>query len=309
MALALMIWTSLFLKSFSLFHELVHKFQWLKSISIYALLLGSIVGIYIFLEHGQWMNFYGLFLLLILVGPMIYIALRCSGEERMSIFQISLVFAVSILVTALGEQSGSSLNLFINRFVDRDIFGQTIPTSWFMVLNPIFVITLSPFIAQLWKRLLKRQIRLTLMQKMTLGVGIQGSGFYLFSLGGKMALQGQVSSFWIISGYFLDALGELLVFPIGTAFVSQYSPRRYTHTLMGLFFVAAAFGFYLGSLVATQCALPDATPEVLQSAECISLYGQTFFKIALFSCSLSLGLAFFLFAKHFLSSTRWKKHS
>ncbi|MCP4923417.1 MAG: peptide MFS transporter [bacterium] len=175
-----------------------------------------------------------------------------------------------------------------------------------MVLNPIFVVLLSPIIAQIWQILLKRNIRLTLLQKITLGVGIQGLGFYLFALGGDLAIQGPVSPFWIVSGYFLDAFGELLVFPIGLAFVSQYAPKRYTHTLMGLYFVATAFGFYLGSLVATECALPDATPEVLQSAECIGIYGQTFFKIALFSCSLSLALAVFLLVRHLFSATKKK---
>ena len=299
MALALTLSTVLFLKSFSHFHDCSHTFKWRKSFTIYSLLLSAIFGITLFLEHAQWMDFYGLFLLFILTSPMVYIAFRCEGEERAAILQIILVFAVSILVTALGEQSGSSLNLFVNRFVDRNFAGYTIPTSWFMTLNPIFVVLLSPLIAQFWKTLLKKQIRLTLLQKMTLGVGIQGSGFYLFSLGGDMALHGLISPLWIVSGYFLDAFGELLVFPIGTAFVSQYAPKRYTHTLMGLFFVATAFGFYLGSLIATECASPDSSAEVLYSTECIALYGQTFFKIALFSCSLSLGLGAFLAVKHF----------
>ncbi|MCP4923418.1 MAG: MFS transporter [bacterium] len=126
MAFALVLSTGLFLKAFSLFHDLAYKFQWSKSLSIYALLLVMAAGIAVFLEQGgQWMNYYGFFLFLILVGPISYIAFKCSGTERTAIFQIMLVFSVSMLVTALGEQSGSSINLFVNRLIDRDIAQDT----------------------------------------------------------------------------------------------------------------------------------------------------------------------------------------
>ena len=60
--------------------------------------------------------------------------------------------------------------------------------------------------------------------------------------------QSILSPGWLISTYFTLTLAELLLSPMGIAFVSKVAPPKYKGLMMGGWFVATAIGNYLSSI-------------------------------------------------------------
>jgi POT family proton-dependent oligopeptide transporter len=56
---------------------------------------------------------------------------------------------------------------------------------------------------------------------------------------------GQVSPWWLIGGYAVITLGELMLSPMGLSLVSKVAPIRMRGLMMGGWFAATATGNYL----------------------------------------------------------------
>jgi hypothetical protein len=61
-------------------------------------------------------------------------------------FAILFLIALNPVFWGLFEQAGGSLNLYTDRYVDR----QGVPTSLFQSINPIYIVLLAPLFAGLW---------------------------------------------------------------------------------------------------------------------------------------------------------------
>jgi len=51
-------------------------------------------------------------------------------------------------------------------------------------------------------------------------------GFFVFAFSGRYAVDGRVSSWFMVGGYGLYSLGELLVSGLGLAMIAHYVPAR-----------------------------------------------------------------------------------
>src|SRR6202167_1428585 len=89
----------------------------------------------------------------------VFLAAGLSAEERRRALVIVVLFLGSALFWSGYEQAGSSLNLFAERYTDRNIGGHfVIPAGWFQSLNPAFVIIFAPVVAWSWIALAKRHL-------------------------------------------------------------------------------------------------------------------------------------------------------
>jgi POT family proton-dependent oligopeptide transporter len=61
--------------------------------------------------------------------------------------------------------------------------------------------------------------------------------------------QAIMSPWWLVSSYFLMALGEILFSPMGLSFVSRVAPARIRGLIMGFWFGATAVGSYSSGLL------------------------------------------------------------
>src|SRR3546814_6815702 len=75
---------------------------------------------------------------------------KLPPHDRDRIFAAMFLILGSILFWALFEQAGSSINLYTDRQVDRNILGYEVPASVFQSINSIYIITLGPLFAILW---------------------------------------------------------------------------------------------------------------------------------------------------------------
>jgi len=80
----------------------------------------------------------------------IYFGGKLSGVEKKGMLALLLVCIASTCFWSGFEQAGSSLNLFGRDFVDRNIMGWEMPTTWLQSINSWFIILLTPFFVYFW---------------------------------------------------------------------------------------------------------------------------------------------------------------
>jgi POT family proton-dependent oligopeptide transporter len=155
----------------------------------------------------------------------------------------------------LYAQGGSVLNLFAKEHTDREVFGATVPASWFQSAHPLFILALAPVFAMLWVRLGRRVDVPVKFAGALLAVGLS---FLLMALAAQVAIAGGlVSPGWLLAVYLVQVCGELALAPIGISLAVQVAPAGFTHQYLGLFWLFAALGAGIGGQLAQ---LSDVLP-------------------------------------------------
>lgn len=124
-----------------------------------------------------------------------------------------------------------------------------VDTTWFQILNPVFIISLAPLYSKLWQR-----FKLSAAQKFFIGFLLLGSGFGLLSLGASSipigAKTAAVSMMWLILAYLLHTMGELAISPVGLSYVSKLAPLRMTGFMFGIWYIFTGLANKLSGLMA-----------------------------------------------------------
>src|SRR6056297_863458 len=98
-----------------------------------------------------------IFFLVVAYFVYVYIVENLTDDEKKKIGVIAALFVFSAIFWSGFEQAGSSLNLFAERYTDRDIFGWLMPASWLQSVNAYFVIPRAHVFGRLWGRLHKKK--------------------------------------------------------------------------------------------------------------------------------------------------------
>ena len=137
----------------------------------------------------------------VVVGVIWFSLARCTPVERDRTLVVLGLTAVSVVFWALFEQAGSSMSLFADRNVDRDIAGVTAQASQFQSLNPLFIIFLAPLFAGLWPMLARRGREPGTPAKFGLGIVQIGLGFAVLVYGCTIAGEDRlVAAGWLAFG-------------------------------------------------------------------------------------------------------------
>jgi POT family proton-dependent oligopeptide transporter len=187
--------------------------------------------------------------LLLIVTVVFFGWLFTSGnwtpDERRRLYLIGVLFLAAALFWSVFEQAGSTLNLFADSDTRNEALGRTFPSSWYQSLNPIFIITLAPVFAWLWVRLGARNPSSPV--KFSLGLIGVGLGFVLLVPAARLAATGEaVSPLWLASTYLIHTVAELCLSPVGLSSMSRLAPARIAGLMMGVWFLAASVGNYIG---------------------------------------------------------------
>ena len=174
-----------------------------------------------------------------------------DGAEKKRI----AVFLVLILASAMFwsgfEQSGSSLNIFADRYTQLEIGPVTLLSTWFQSVNSTFIILFAPVFAYLWVWLAKRNLNPSTPAKFGLGLLLLALGFFMMVLASTIVANGeQALPTWLLLTYLFHTFGELALSPVGLSATTKLAPKRYVGQLMGIWFVSIA----LGNLIAGQIA-------------------------------------------------------
>jgi POT family proton-dependent oligopeptide transporter len=209
-----------------------------------------------------------------------------SAGERAGLLAALVLTAQVILYFIFYQQMTTSLTLFALRNVDWDqsLLGMHLFTwipAQYQVLNPLWIFLLSPLLAMLYTRLGRRGGDLPIAGKFALGFVMVAVGFFLFGLSGASAVDGKVSSWFMVWGYGFCSLGELLVSGLGLAMMARYVPARMGGFMMGAYYVAVGISQYLGSVVANFASVPEGVADPLQT---LPIYTGLFNRLGLVAC-------------------------
>ena len=194
-------------------------------------------------------------LALLLTGSTIFIASLFVGKgftevEKRRGVSIYALFLVAALFWSGFEQAGSSLNLFADRLTNTTLLGFNFPSTWFQSLNPFYIFLLAPVFSWMWIRLGDRQP--SSPAKFAFGLYGIGFGFLVMVAAANLASEDfRVSPMWLISTYLLHTLGELCLSPVGLSAMTKLAPRQIVGQILGVWFLAAAIGNYMGGELAT----------------------------------------------------------
>lgn len=194
-------------------------------------------------------------------------------------FSRTLVLMILIVSTvvfwALFEQSSSSMTLFTDRIVDREVLGFNLGAAQVASLNPAFIMLLSVPLAILWPLLAKYKLNPSAPVKFSLGIVQAGLGFGALVYGAQHPeASGKVAIIWIVIAYFFHSLGELCLSPIGLSAVTKLSIGRVVSVSMGTWFVATSLSETLAARLSKIAAM-DNTGDV-SGPEAIQIYSNLF---------------------------------
>jgi POT family proton-dependent oligopeptide transporter len=183
-----------------------------------------------------------------LLGYVLFQAFKLDKEPRERIFAILFLVALNPLFWGLFEQAGGSLNLYTDRYVDR----QGVEASIFQSINPIYIIILAPLFAMLWQWMGKRGIEPSAPAKFGLALLQIGLAFLVFVWGannfgiGPQLLTPVIFVFLI---YLLQTTGELCLSPVGLSAMNRLAPSFMASLIMGAWFYMSAVGNFVAGKI------------------------------------------------------------
>jgi POT family proton-dependent oligopeptide transporter len=179
-----------------------------------------------------------------------------TKEER---DRMTVIYIVCVFVTffwAGFEQAGSSLTLYTDKFIDRQIGSFLVPTSAFQSVNAFFIVALGGVAAALWLSLAKKGRDLSIPVKMGVGMILLGVGF-LFMIGAVFSRGGDIADssikapmIFLIATYFFHTIGELCLSPIGLSMITRLAPVKYASMMMGVWFLSPFIAQVAGGYIA-----------------------------------------------------------
>ncbi|MBG6117323.1 MULTISPECIES: peptide MFS transporter [unclassified Sphingobium] len=228
----------------------------------WTIYLGAILGVVAIWFVIRYAELLGYALLAFAALTVIYIVWRTLGTlgkvDRDRMFAALFLIALNPLFWGLFEQTGSSLNIFTDRNVDRTVLGWDIPASMFQSVNSIFIILLAPLFAVLWTFLDKRRLEPSSPAKFGIGLILCGAGFLVLVAGAAMAGQDLTPLSFVILIYLFHTMAELCFSPVGLSAMTRLSVPNMVGLVMGTWFLAMAAGNFIAGLIARATGSGDA---------------------------------------------------
>jgi POT family proton-dependent oligopeptide transporter len=138
--------------------------------------------------------------------------------------------------------------LFYEKAVDRQVMGIVIPSSAFLSLDSLFVISCGPLLLFLSNKHLEKTKPLNGFVKIGCGFLCASASFGILALSANSP--SLISPLWIVGAMLIQTIGELWIAPVSYSKISQYAPARFKSILMSFWSMAIAYGHYLAGFVA-----------------------------------------------------------
>lgn len=269
-----------------------------------ALFVGIIAAIgicHLLLYHPEETNILLIFSSIGIVAALLFYLYKESIEQKRKMIACLILIVISVGFWAVYNQTFTSLMLFADRNMSKDLLGFTIDAEFTQFFNPFFIVVLSPILSWLWVRLDQKEMNPSTPSKFALGIIFMAVGFFALGLGVTyFHSDGMASPWWLILSYFLQTIGELLISPIGLAMVTRLSPKHLTGMMMGVWFLTSAAAFAIGGGLAT---ISDVPKDITGDAS-LGIYVHAFYVYGGLSAVLGV-IAFALvpFLKRLIGST------
>ncbi len=254
----------------------------IKDIMVYAGSLLSIPLILILVSNSQYTDYF-----MYTVGPLtllyiVYEMFKYGTVERQKLMAAMIFVIFSIFFWAFFEQAGGSLSLFARYNLNHQILGMTFdPNEVNNSSNSVFVILFSPLVGLLWLWLSKRKIEPNTVVKFGLGFLFVSASFYIFYYTRFFAdADGKTSLNIFTLAYLVTTIGELCLSPIGLSIMTSLSPKPLHGVMMGMWFLASAYGQYAAGLLGAGMATANDKAPLMEK---LTSYTEGYKHLALYA--------------------------
>jgi POT family proton-dependent oligopeptide transporter len=227
----------------------------------------------------------------------LYLASRLNHYEARGMYVALMLMLQSVVFWILYIQAATSMTLFALHNVRLSYFGFNIPAGSTQSLDPLFVILISPILANLYMwQSKKRGQDFSIPGKFALGLISAGLCFMVLGFATQFFsdYNSQVSIFWLVLAYALYAFGELLVSAIGLSMIAQLLPKRFGGFGQGVWFLATALGIQIGGQLSAFASV-DTVGKVTHSSDTLAAYMGLFYRLG--SVTIIIGIVLIMLIK------------
>jgi len=251
----------------------------------WGITLGSLLLIplcYVLISQNEILDYLLLALFVYVAWSLISAGSKADATQGTSVWKdrmIALIIfmVINIAFWACFEQAGTSLTLFADRNVDREIFGWLMPASMTQFFNPFFIIVFGSIFSVMWVKLAEINKNPSIPLKFAFGIIQLAAGFLITQVGLMFVNDAfQVPLMTLFFLYLLHTTGELFLSPIGLSMVTKLAPKDIAATAMGGWFLSFAIANYVGGKIATLTGGHGDSGEALSVAEGLDKYISVF---------------------------------
>ena len=234
--------------------------------AVYIGTLAIIPIIQIMVSQTEYTNYF-----MYTIGPLTLIYLfyemtKVTSAERKKLLAALVFIIFSIIFWGIYEQSGGSLSIFAAKNLNDNLVGITAdPNGVNNSAGAFFIIALAPLAGLLWLWMAKRKIEPNTIIKFGLGFIFLGLGYYVLFATRFFQTEG-VSSLNIFTiALLVITFGELCLSPIGLSIMTKLSPAKLQGIMMGMWFLASAYGQYVAGIIGANMAEAKENASKLDS--------------------------------------------
>ncbi|SEN94700.1 proton-dependent oligopeptide transporter, POT family [bacterium A37T11] len=221
------------------------------------------------------------------IGPctLLYLLYEMRGfslKENKKLIAALVFIIFSIFFWAFFEQSGGSLSAFAANNLTNTVLGFKLdPNGVNNSANSFFVIIFAALLGMVWIWLAKRKMEPNTIVKFGLGFLFLAGGFYVFYYTKFFANAAGVTSLDLFTfGWFIITFGELCLSPIGMSIMTKLSPQKLQAVMMGVWFLASAYGQYFAGLLGANIAEASENSTNLQK---LIVYADGYKQLAIYA--------------------------
>jgi POT family proton-dependent oligopeptide transporter len=222
-----------------------------------------------------------------IIGPcsllyLLYEMKNFSLKENKKLIAALVFILFSIVFWAFFEQSGGSLSLFAASNLENTVLGIKLdPNGVNNSANSLFVIVFAALVGLVWLWMSKRKIEPNTVVKFGLGFLFLAGGFWVFYYTKFFADANGITSLDLFTfGWFVITFGELCLSPIGMSIMTKLSPAKLQAVMMGMWFLASAYGQYFAGLLGANIA---GASENATNVEKLIVYADGYKQLAIYA--------------------------
>ena len=224
---------------------------------------------------------------MMVIGPasvlyLFYEMKNFSRSENLKLLAALVFIVFSIFFWAFFEQSGGSLSLFAANNFHNTVLGVELdPNGVNNSANSLFVIGFAALVGMAWLWMAKKKIEPNTVVKFGLGFLFLAGGFWVFYYTKFFAgPDGKTSLDLFTFGWFIITFGELCLSPIGMSAMTKLSPQKTQAVIMGMWFLASAYGQYFAGLLGANIA---EASENATNLEKLNVYADGYEQLAIYA--------------------------
>ena len=228
------------------------------------------------------------------IGPisicyLFYEMTKFSVVENKKLVAALIFMLFSIVFWAFFEQSGGSLSAFAADNLNNTILGFKLdPNGVNNSANSLFVIIFAALVGMVWLWMAKKKMEPNTVVKFGLGFLFLAGGFWVFYYTKFFAsADGKTSLDLFTFGWFIITFGELCLSPIGMSAMTKLSPQKTQAVIMGMWFLASAYGQYFAGLLGANIA---EASENASNLEKLNTYADGYQQLAIYALVAGIAL-------------------